>query len=87
MKDAPHGKLDDLFCFAHETLAYEQLTEFHVEWFNALLNHRYLLLLAAPKHFKSTVCTIAYPLWRLKNDHNMRILLVNETLDNSKLFL
>lgn len=80
-------RLESLFCFAHEVLGYDQLTELHVNWFDALLRHKYLLLLAPPRHFKSTICTIVYPLWRLAEDHNMRMLLVNEVLDNSKAFL
>jgi predicted phage terminase large subunit-like protein len=83
----PQERLEDLFCFAHDDLGYDKLGELHVSWFNELLRHRFLLLLAPPKHFKSTVCTITYPLYRLKEDHNMRILLVNEVLDNSKAFL
>ncbi|MDD5657471.1 MAG: phage terminase large subunit [Elusimicrobia bacterium] len=80
-------RLENLFCFAHEVLGYDKLGEMHVSWFDALLRHRFLLLLAPPRHFKSTVCTVVYPLWRLKEDHNTRALLVNEVLDNSKAFL
>lgn len=80
-------RLEDMFCFGHDVLGYDKLGELHVSWLDALSKHRFLLLLAPPKHFKSTICTIIYPLYRLKEDHDMRILLVNEVLDNSKAFL
>jgi len=80
-------RLEELFFFAKETLGYEQLTELHLSWFDILLRERYILLLAPVGHFKTTACTIAYPLFRLAEDHNMRILMVNEILDNAKGFL
>lgn len=80
-------RLEDLFCFSHDLLGYDKLGRLHVSWFDALLKHRCILLLAPPKHFKSTVCTITYPLWRLAEDRDLRCLLVNEVLDNSKGFL
>jgi predicted phage terminase large subunit-like protein len=80
-------RLANLFYFAKEELGYNALSELHLSWFDAILRHRFLILLAPPKHFKSTVCTIAYPLFRLAEDRNMRILLVNEVLENSKNFL
>ncbi|MBI4395449.1 MAG: phage terminase large subunit [Elusimicrobia bacterium] len=80
-------RLENLFFFAKDVLGYDELTELHLSWFDTLLRHRHLLLLAPPGHYKSTVCTIAYPLFRLTEDNNMRILLVNEVLENSKGFL
>jgi predicted phage terminase large subunit-like protein len=86
MKD--HQKrLEELFFFGKETLGYSQLSPLHLSWFDDLLHHKFVLLLAPPGHFKSTACTIAYPLFRLTEDSNMRILIVNEILENSKNFL
>lgn len=80
-------RLSKLFFFARDVLGYRELTELHLSWFDALLRYQYLLLLAPPKHFKSTICTMVYPLFRLAEDSNLRCLLVNEVLDNAKGFL
>lgn len=80
-------RLARFFYFAREMLGYQELTELHISWMDALLRYQYLLLLAPPKHFKSTVCTVVYPLFRLAEDANLRCLLVNEILDNAKGFL
>lgn len=86
MKDHAE-RLEDLFFFAKEVLGYDQLTELHLSWFDTLLKEQFILMLAPVGHLKTTACTIAYPLFRLTEDHNMRILLVNEILDNAKGFL
>ena len=84
----PHAqRLEDLFFFAKDVLGYSQLTELHLSWFDTLLREQFILLLAPVGHLKTTACTIAYPLFRLAEDHNMRILLVNEILDNAKGFM
>ncbi len=80
-------RLENLFFFAKEVLGYDQLTELHLSWFDILLKEKFVLMLAPVGHLKTTACTIAYPLFRLTEDHNMRILLVNEILDNAKGFL
>lgn len=86
MKDHSE-RLEDLFFFGKEVLGYDQLTELHLSWFDILLKEQFILMLAPVGHLKTTACTIAYPLFRLTEDHNMRILLVNEILDNAKGFL
>lgn len=80
-------RLEKLFFFAKEELGYAQLTELHLSWFDILLRERHVLLLAPPGHMKTSACTMAYPLFRLTEDPNMKILLVNEVLDNAKGFL
>lgn len=80
-------RLENLFFFARDILGYNQLSELHLSWFDILLRERFVLLLAPVGHLKTTTCTIAYPLFRLTEDHNIRILLVNEILDNAKGFL
>ncbi len=80
-------RLEDLYFFAKDVLGYDQLSELHLSWFDILLREQFVLLLAPVGHLKTTACTIAYPLFRLTEDHNMRILQVNEILDNAKGFL
>lgn len=80
-------RLGSLFSFGSRTLGYDQLGEMHLDWFDDLLRYKHLLLLAPPGHYKSTVASICYPLYRLTENPNDRILLVNETHDNAKGFL
>lgn len=71
--------LDDLFSFSRDVLGYRLLTGLHLDWFKALLESQFLLLLAPRGHLKSTVATAAYPLWRLAGNRDLRILVVAET--------
>lgn len=80
-------RLQELFFFARDVLGYDQLTELHLSWFDVLLKEKFVLLLAPVGHFKTSTATISYPLFRLTEDPNTRILLVNEILENSKGFL
>jgi len=80
-------RLENLFFFAKEVLGYKQLSELHLSWFDILLREKHVILLAPVGHLKTTACTIAYPLFRLTEDNNLRCLLVNEVLDNAKGFL
>ncbi len=80
-------RLENLYFFARDVLGYDQLSELHLSWFDILLREKCVLLLAPVGHLKTTACTIAYPLFRLTEDTNMRILQVNEILDNAKGFL
>lgn len=80
-------RLRNLYSFGRDVLGYDQLTELHLAWFDILLREKYVVLVTPPGHLKTTACTITYPLFRLTEDHNMRILLVNEILDNAKGFL
>ncbi len=80
-------RLQELFFFGRDVLGYKQFTELHLSWFDILLREKYILMCAPVGHFKTSACTITYPLFRLMEDPNMRILLVNEILDQSKGFL
>jgi predicted phage terminase large subunit-like protein len=80
-------RLLNLFHFATDILGYDRLGELHLSWFDILLREKNILLVAPPGHLKTSACTIAYPLFRLTEDPNMKILIVNEVLDNSKGFL
>lgn len=87
MDAAEQAKLLDLFCFAREVCGYLDLTEFHLKWYQQLLRHRFVLVLSPRGHLKTSAITIAYSLWRLARNKNLRILLLNEVLSNSRDFL
>ena len=80
-------RLAECFYLGRHILGYDKFTELHLGWFDDLLKHKRLLLVAPPGHLKSTCCTITYPLFRLTEDRNIRIMIVNEILDNAKDFL
>ena len=80
-------RLAECFYLGRHILGYDKFTELHLGWFDDLLRHKRLLLVAPPGHLKSTCCTITYPLFRLTEDRNIRIMIVNEILDNAKDFL
>ncbi len=80
-------RLANLFYFATEILGYDKLSELHLSWFDILLREKKILLVSPPGHLKSTAATVVYSMFRLTEDPNMKILLVNEILDNAKSFL
>jgi predicted phage terminase large subunit-like protein len=73
-----------------EVLDYKNLAPMHRELSESLLRaeklHRGLYLLPRG-HLKSTEITISYPIQRILKDPNIRILITNALLDNSKAFL
>ncbi len=75
----PVDHLEDLFAFSRDVLDYKALTRLHIDWYQALLENQYLLLLAPRGHLKSTVVTTCYPLWRLARNLNLRVLIIAET--------
>ncbi len=77
--DSATNHLVDLFTFSRDVLEYKALTRLHLDWFQALLENQYLLLIAPRGHLKSTVVTTCYPLWRLARNPNLRILIIAET--------
>lgn len=79
--------LADLFLFAREVLGYDLLGPLHLGWYEALLRHQYMLLLSPRSHLKTSAVTIAYVLWRLVQNPNLRILILNEVLANAQNFL
>ncbi len=79
--------LKDLFIFSKEILGYNMLGSIHLQWFEALLNNNFLLLLSPRSHLKSTAVTVAFALWRLTQNPNLRILILNEILGNAQNFL
>lgn len=50
-------------------------------------DNRWLMLLAPRSHAKSTVFTVAYPLWEIASNQNVRIVIVSSTASQSESFL
>ncbi len=64
--------------FATRVLGYQML-DFHRRWFDFQRANNETLILAPRGHGKSTICTIAYSLWKLLRDVHTRILIVSNT--------
>jgi predicted phage terminase large subunit-like protein len=79
--------LTDLFTFARDVLGYKDLGPLHLGWYEAILQHDHMLLLSPRSHLKTSAITVAYSLWRLSKNRNLRILLLNEILANAQGFL
>ena len=74
--------LNDPDVFIRRVLDYE-FTTFHVDWFKFQMDHPETIILAPRGHGKSTICTVAYSLWKLLHDPDMRILIVSNTADQA----
>jgi len=77
-------KLFDLFAFSRDVLGYKDLSDFHLAWYDQFLRNRFLLLLSPRGHLKTSAITTGYALWRLTQNRNLRILILNEVLSNAK---
>lgn len=80
---------DSLFALANKGLNYQQMTEgTHKPICDMLQSPTKKKLLVVPRGcFKSTICSISFPIWLLINDPNHRILLDSEIFTNSSRFL
>ncbi|HAM34573.1 MAG TPA: hypothetical protein DEB40_03320 [Elusimicrobia bacterium] len=78
------AKLLELFAFAREGLGYKDISDFHLGWYDQILRNRFVLLLSPRGHLKTSAVSTAYALWRLTQNRNLRILILNEVLGNSK---
>lgn len=78
-----------LFSFAREVLGYTLLeADPHLQWCDELDQRHSRSLWLEPRHtYKSTVFTKSYPIWRLLENPNLRILIVNATAENAEAFL
>ncbi|MBI4376693.1 MAG: hypothetical protein HY549_09620 [Elusimicrobia bacterium] len=81
------ARLLNLFSFARDTCGYRDLTEFHLRWYQEILRHQFVLLLSPRGHLKTSCISVAFALWSLTQDKNLRVLLLNEILGNSRDFL
>lgn len=81
--------LSSLYLFAKYCLGYLDLTEStHLPMANALQASTKRKLICVPRGcFKSSLSTIAYPIWLLLHNPNLRILIDSELYSNSKNFL
>ena len=83
MEPGEQARLLDLFSFARDVCEYKDLTAFHLRWYQEFLRRQFLLLVSPRSHFKTSAC-IAYILWRLVQNRNLRILILSEVLSNAK---
>ena len=81
--------LDDLFLFAKYCLKYKDLTTgTHLPIARALQADTHYKLICVPRGtFKSSISSVAFPIWLLEHNPNLRILLDSELYKNSKNFL
>ena len=80
---------ENLFLLAKHGLKYQDLSiNTHEPITNILQSESKKKLIVVPRGcFKSTICSISYPIWLLLNDPNHRILLDSELFTNSSKFL
>lgn len=78
-----------LFDFAKYLLGYKDLTEYtHKRITDTLEDDSDRKLICVPRGtFKSSICSVAYPIWRLINNPNLRILIDSELYANSVMYL
>lgn len=81
--------LEDFFLFAKHCLGYKDLEwEVHKEAVRTLESNAKKKIVVLPRgSFKSSLGSVAYPIWRLMKDQNLTILLDSEIYTNSKNFL
>lgn len=79
----------DLFGMARDLLGYQDLSwNTHRDMIWALQAPTLRKLIVMPRGtFKSSICSVAYPIWLLLSNPNLRILLDSELYTNSKNFL
>lgn len=79
----------DLYKFARGILDFKEMDDpLHKGWAEILERvPRRLLFLAPRKHFKSSLFTISYVIWRLVRNRNLRILIVSEEGGLARSFL
>lgn len=80
---------ESLYYFTRDILGYEDLdASLHGELCEAVQERAERKLILLPRgHLKTTVCTVAYPLWRLMLEPNTRIALISSTQSNATAYL
>lgn len=81
--------LGDFYAFAKYLIGYQDMRiHAHDEIVRALESAATRKLVIVPRGtFKSSLCSVAYPIWRLLKDPNLTILIDSELYTNSKNFL
>lgn len=84
-----HLYKNDLFKFARDCLDYPDINETtHQEMIDVLQSDSKRKLIVMPRgSLKSTLATVAYPIWLLINNPNLRILIDSEVYTNSATYL
>jgi len=79
----------DLYVFAKECLGYRDLSwDTHGEMISCLESKSENKLIVMPRgSFKSSLGVVAYPIWRLINNPNLRVMIDSEVYTNSKNFI
>jgi hypothetical protein len=79
----------DLYTFTKFILGFGEMSpNLHGDMANFLLSSSQRKLILIPRgHFKSSLCTIAYSVWRIINNPNIRILIVSASQKNAEDFL
>lgn len=78
----------DFYNFCKYILGYSKLTSIHKDWCNEADDaHKRKLFMKPRGTYKSTIYTVAYPIWKLLHNPNERILIANATADNAEAFL
>lgn len=80
---------NDFFLFAKKHLGYKDLDwSVHGQFVGVFESYAHRKLVVMPRGtFKSTLGSVAYPIWRLVRDPNLTILLDSELYSNSKNFI
>lgn len=79
---------EDLLWFAREILGYKDLNEhIHGEICRMLMRGGECLVLIPRGTFKSTLCTVAYSVWSIIQNPNIRMLITNATQDMANSYL
>ena len=68
--------------FIRRVLCYK-FTQFHARWLGLQNANSETLILAPRGHGKSTICTVAYSLWKLLRNPDTRILIVSNTAEQA----
>ena len=64
-----------------------QLKDFHYNWFNFQLKNKKTLILAARGHGKTLICNIAFCIYKIIENPDIRILITSKTETQAKSFL
>jgi len=68
----------DPISFTRDILHYE-VKDFHADWLKFEMENRYTILLAPRGHGKTTIHSVAYPIWKLCHDPNLRVMILSKS--------